>query len=389
MSEKLTRFFASRWGIIAAGATIGLLAPLLQYAGNPKNMGICVACFERDIAGALGLHRAAVVQYIRPEIAAFVLGATMAALLFREFKARAGSAPIVRFVLGIFAMLGALAFLGCPWRALLRFSAGDLNAIVGLAGLAAGIYAGVQFLKAGYNLGRSHKTYSAVGWIMPVMMVGLLLLLIFEVKVSDAGALFFSETGPGSQHAFWLVSLGAGLIIGFLAQRTRFCTMGSIRDLLLMGDTHLISGLGALVVVAIFMNLILGQFGPAGFFGQPVAHSQHLWNFLGMALAGLAFALAGGCPGRQLFLSGEGDGDAAVFVLGMITGAGLAHNFALAGTPDTVVEGVTKVGGISPLGMAAVALGLVVCVIIGLTMREKVEVRVTEGSATPSDVATA
>ncbi len=47
MSEKLTRFFASRWGIILAGAVIGLLAPLLQYAGNPKNMGICVACFER------------------------------------------------------------------------------------------------------------------------------------------------------------------------------------------------------------------------------------------------------------------------------------------------------------------------------------------------------
>ena len=389
MSEKLTRFFASRWGIVAAGAAIGLLAPLLQYAGNPKNMGICVACFERDIAGALGLHRAAVVQYVRPEIIAFVLGATIAALVFREFKARAGSAPIVRFVLGIFAMIGALAFLGCPWRALLRFSAGDLNAVVGLIGLAAGIYAGVQFLKSGYNLGRSHKTYSAVGWIMPVMMVGLLLLLIFKVKVSDAGALFFGETGPGSQHAFWLVSLGAGLIIGFLAQRTRFCTMGSIRDVLLMGDTHLISGLGALVVVAIVMNLILGQFGPAGFFGQPVAHSQHLWNFLGMALAGLAFALAGGCPGRQLFLSGEGDGDAAVFVLGTITGAGLAHNFALAGTPDTVVEGVARVGGISPYGMAAVVLGLVVCVVIGLTMREKVEVRVIEGSATPSNVAKA
>ena len=49
-----------------------------------------------------------------------------------------------------------------------------------------------------------------------------------------------------------------------------------------------------------------------------------IWNFLGMALSGLAFALAGGCPGRQLFLSGEGDGDAGVFVLGMVTGAGLA-----------------------------------------------------------------
>ena len=169
MSEKLTRFFASRWGIILDGAVIGLLAPLLQYAGNPKNMGICVACFERDIAGALGLHRAAVVQYVRPEIVAFVLGATIAALVFREFKARAGSAPIVRFVLGMFAMIGALAFLGCPWRALLRFSAGDLNAVVGLVGLAAGITLGVQFLKSGYNLGRSHATYSAVGWIMPAM----------------------------------------------------------------------------------------------------------------------------------------------------------------------------------------------------------------------------
>ena len=222
MSEKLTRFFASRWGIILAGAVIGLLAPLLQLAGNPKNMGICVACFERDIAGALGLHRAAAVQYIRPEIPAFVLGATIAALAFREFKARAGSAPIVRFVLGMFAMIGALAFLGCPWRALLRFSAGDLNAVVGLAGLAVGIFVGVQFLKSGYNLGRSHKTYAAVGWVMPVLMMGLLLLLIFRVKVSDTGALFFSESGPGSQHAFWLLSLGAGLLIGFLAQRTRF-----------------------------------------------------------------------------------------------------------------------------------------------------------------------
>ena len=82
MSQGLTRFFASRRGIILAGGVIGLLAPTLQKLGNPPNMGICVACFERDIAGALGLHRAAVVQYIRPEIIGLVLGATIAALLF-------------------------------------------------------------------------------------------------------------------------------------------------------------------------------------------------------------------------------------------------------------------------------------------------------------------
>ena len=370
MSDKLTRFFASRWGIILAGAVIGILAPLLQKLGNPPNMGICVACFERDIAGALGLHRASVVQYIRPEIIGFVLGAMIAAYLFGEFKARAGSAPIVRFVLGMFAMIGALAFLGCPWRALLRLAGGDLNAILGLAGLVVGIGIGVWFLKSGYSLGRATKTYTAVGWIMPLIMVGLLLLLIFRPKFSAEGPIFFSETGPGSLHAALLASLAVGLVIGFLAQRTRFCTMGAVRDVILMRDTHLLSGVIALVVVAFVMNLILGQV-KFGFAGQPVAHSSYVWNFLGMTLAGLAFALAGGCPGRQLFLSGEGDGDAAVFVLGMIVAAAFAHNFTLAGSPDKVVEGVVQVGGLTSAGMVAVIVGLAACVLIGLTMREK------------------
>ena len=371
MSERFTRFFASRWGIILTGAVIGILAPLLQKLGNPPNMGICVACFERDIAGALGLHRAAVVQYIRPEIIGFVLGATIAALLFREFKARTGSAPIVRFILGVFAMIGALAFLGCPWRALLRLAGGDLNAILGLAGLTVGIVIGVQFLKSGYTLGRSNKTYAAVGWIMPIIMIGLLLLRVFAVQFSEGGSIFFSEKGPGALFAPLVISLVVGLAIGLLAQRTRFCTMGSIRDVFLIQDTHLISGVAALVIVAFIANLILGQVS-FGFAGQPVAHSSHLWNFLGMVLAGLAFALAGGCPGRQLFLSGEGDGDASVFVLGMIFGAAFAHNFTTAGSPDKIVEGVVQVGGLTTAGMIAVILGLIVCLSIGFAMRERV-----------------
>src|SRR4030066_1994784 len=99
--SNLKNFFGTRWGIILLGICIGILASLLQYLGNPGNMGICVACFERDIAGALGLHRAAVVQYLRPEIMGFVLGAFVAALAFREFKPRAGSAPTVRVVRGM------------------------------------------------------------------------------------------------------------------------------------------------------------------------------------------------------------------------------------------------------------------------------------------------
>jgi uncharacterized protein len=370
MTEYKKQFTATRAGIITAGAIIGILAPLLQYLGNPPNMGICVACFERDIAGALGLHRAAVVQYIRPEVIGFVIGSLIAALIFHEFKARSGSSPLLRFILGNFAMIGALAFLGCPWRALLRLAGGDMNAITGLLGLAAGIAIGVQFLKSGYSLGRSYRNRAAVGWAMPALAIALLLLAIFTPQFSADGPIFSSETGPGAMHAPLLIALAAGLLIGFLAQRTRFCTMGSLRDVILMGDTHLISGIGALIATAFLTNLILGQVN-FGIAAQPVAHSNHLWNFLGMALAGLAFALAGGCPGRQLILSGEGDGDAAIFVLGMVSGAAFAHNFSLAGKPDTLVDGILTIGGISPAGMAAVIIGILVCLVIGFSMREK------------------
>ncbi|MFZ7110231.1 MAG: YedE family putative selenium transporter [Desulfatiglandales bacterium] len=359
----MKNFFATRWGIIGVGALIGILAPLLQKFGNPGNMGICVACFERDIAGAVGLHRAAVVQYMRPEIIGFVLGALVAAYLFREFRPRSGSAPIVRFVLGAFAMIGALVFLGCPWRALLRLAGGDWNAVLGILGLACGIWIGTLFLKGGYNLGRSEKTYTSVGWLMPLTMLGFLVLMLVFPQVqgeAKSGVLFYSLNGPGAMHAPLAVSLLVGLFIGFLAQRSRFCTMGAFRDLILFRQTHLLSGLLALVVFAFFINLILGQFH-AGFAKQPVAHTLHVWNFGGMVLAGLAFALAGGCPGRQLFLAGEGDGDAAVFVLGMVVGAGFSHNFGLASSPN----------GVGPYGIAAVIIGLLVCLFIGFTMRRK------------------
>lgn len=360
----IKNFFATRWGIISVGTFIGIFAPLLQKWGNPSNMGICVACFERDIAGALGLHRAAVVQYMRPEIIGFVLGSLIAAYIFKEFRARAGSAPISRFVLGVFAMIGALVFLGCPWRAALRLAGGDGNAIFGLLGLIGGIWIGTFFLKSGYNLGRSQKTHASVGWLLPLIMLGFLVLMFIfpQIQGQDkSGILFYSQKGPGSMHAPLLVSLVVGLLIGFLAQRSRFCTMGAIRDFLLFRQMHLLLGFITLVVVAFITNLILGQFHP-GFEKQPVAHTMSLWNFAGMLLAGLAFCLAGGCPGRQLFLAGEGDGDAAIFVLGMIVGAGFSHNFGLASSPD----------GIGPYGIHAVVIGLITCLFIGFTMRKEI-----------------
>ncbi|MBN1905022.1 MAG: YedE-related selenium metabolism membrane protein [Deltaproteobacteria bacterium] len=360
---QLKNIFSTKWGIIGVGAFIGVLAALLQKWGNPGNMGICVACFNRDIAGAVGLHRADVVQYMRPEIIGFVIGSLAAALIFKEYKSRAGSAPIVRFFLGVFAMIGALVFLGCPWRGLLRLAGGDWNSILGLAGLVAGIWVGTLFFKNGYNLGRSQKTYASVGLLMPILMAGLLVIMLIFPQIEGQAKndiLFYSLKGPGSMHAPLMISLIIGLAVGFVAQRSRFCTMGAFRDLILFRQSHLLLGIISLVIAAFVINLLVGQFKP-GFAGQPVSHTMHVWNFAGMALAGLAFALAGGCPGRQLFLAGEGDGDAAVFVVGMITGAAIAHNFGLASSP----------AGVGPHGIAAVIIGLIVCLFIGFTMRQK------------------
>ena len=363
--SAIARFLMSRWGPILTGIAVGILAPLLVFWGNPGNMGICVVCFIRDISGALGFHRAGVVQYIRPEIIGFVLGSLGAALAFKEFKPRTGSSPLVRFLLGMFAVFGALVFLGCPWRAYLRLAGGDWNAIFGILGLIVGIGIGIIFLRMGFSLGRSRPAPKAVGWVMPIIMVVLLVLLIVGPQFGRdsegklVGPVFFSTTGPGSQHAALIISLVVGLFIGFLAQRSRFCTVGAVRDAILLRDSRLLYGVLALIVAAFITNFALGQFNP-GFEGQPAAQTNQWWNFGGMALAGLAFTLAGGCPGRQLFLSGEGDADSAMFVSGMLVGAGVSHTYSMA----------SSAAGPGVFGPFIVIIGLIVCVVIGLTMRE-------------------
>ena len=90
---KLEKIKKVRLGVIIAGAAVGLAALILTALGNPTNMGFCIACFLRDISGAVGLHSAAKVQYVRPEIIGLVLSAFIMSVASKEFKARAGSPP--------------------------------------------------------------------------------------------------------------------------------------------------------------------------------------------------------------------------------------------------------------------------------------------------------
>ena len=324
-------------GIIIAGGLVGIISVLLVFFGNPANMGFCIACFIRDISGGIGLHRADVVQYIRPEIIGLVLGAFFISLKNKEFQTKGGSSPFTRFMLGIAVMIGALIFLGCPLRMVLRLGGGDLNALFGIAGFVAGIFVGVIFLNKGFNLKRSYKISKVEGYIFPAVNVGLLVLL-----VASPAFLFFSEKGPGSMHAPLAISLAAGLIVGGLSQKTRLCMVGGTRDMILFKDMYLMYGFLAIIVTSFIGNLAFGYFN-LGFVDQPIAHTDGLWNFLGMSVVGWGSVLLGGCPLRQLILSGEGNTDSVITVMGMLVGAAIAHNFGLASSG----AGVTANGKIA------------------------------------------
>lgn len=349
------KLFDKTWKLALSGVVIGFLVMLLAMSGNPANMAICVACFIRDAAGALKLHTAAPVQYFRPEIVGFVCGSFLISMATKEYRSTAGSAPMVRFLLGAVMMIGALVFLGCPLRMVLRMSAGDLNAYVALIGFAGGVATGSCFLKKGFSLGRAYETKSLSGAVLPVLLAALLVIGV------ATGAYAASTEGPGSKHAPLLLALVVALVIGALAQKSRMCFAGSIRDVILMKNFDLLSIIAALFVVMTVYNIVTGNFH-LSFSGQPIAHSQHLWNILGMYVVGFAAVLAGGCPLRQLILAGQGSSDSAVTFLGMLLGAAFAHNFNLVGS---AAKAATATDAAVPGGPAMPGkIAVIVCIVL-------------------------
>ena len=104
-----------------------------------------------------------------------------------------------------------------------------------------------------------------------------------------------------------------------------------------------------------------------GQFSFSITLNNAIWYFLSMGLVGFAAALAGGCPLRQLILAGEGNTDSMITILGMIFGAAISHNFAIASSPTTV----------NTNGKIAVIVGLILITIIAvlITNQKKNELK--------------
>ena len=374
----------SAWIVGVAGLVIGAISVWLVTQGNPGNMGLCIACFTRDIAGVFGGagFNLGATAYLRPEVMGLILVAGVTAFGFKEFKPRGGSSTVLRFFLGFIFMVAALIFLGCTVRAWMRLGAGDLNALWGVAGIVVGVVVGVFFLKRGFNLGRATRMSggSRILGFVPLAVVAALLVLglaldsgtsvssltvtpkgakstaesaVFvgeEVKkpegatfqdgaivaadgtvVSPAESVAAAKPMPGGSRAPLIISLLAGGVMGLVAQRSRFCTVGGIRDVLLVRRFDLLFGVVGVLIGVFVVSNVLGTF-KLGFEGQPVAHTVAAANFFAMVIAALAAVLLGGCPLRQMIMSGEGDYDAGVAVLGMFFGALFAHYFKINGS---------------------------------------------------------
>ncbi len=324
--------------LVVSGIVAAAVAIMLASNGNPANMAICIACFIRDSSGAMKLQTNETVQYLRPEIIGIIVGACVMAFIGKEFKATAGSSPFTRFALGFIVMIGCLIFLGCPLRMVLRMAAGDLNAWVALIGFAAGILTGVFFLKKGFSLGRAETVKKGEGLILPIVVVALFILSVTTTVFA------VSQSGPGSMHAPVVLSLIGGIAFGMLAQRSRLCFAGGLRDLALVRDGWGLVVIGILFAGVLIFNVVNGSFH-VSFADQPIAHTEALWNILGMYVVGFGVTLLGGCPLRQLVLAGSGSGDSAVTFVGLLVGAAFAHNFGLASSAN----GTTEAGQIATI----------------------------------------
>ncbi len=349
---------------ILMGALIGIGAVLLSWGGNPANTGLCVSCFMENVAGSLGLHDNIRMQYMRPEIPGFVLGAFLLAKTRGQFQAMGGSSPLLRFFIGIFLIIGCSVFIGCPVKMILRITAGDVGALIGVVGMVVGIYVGLEFIERGFQLGTAKEVPAANGYVLPGIMF-----FILALSLLGSPILALSVKGAGAQHAPALWSLAAGLGIGALAQRTQFCITGGVARIFLWGpreimncprSTGLLASLGSFLVFALVANLLTGQF-TFGLVGQPSSNDSYGWAFLGMALVGFGSVLIRGCPLRQLVAAGQGDTDAGATVMGMLVGAALVQNWNMGGNS----------AGTPANGQIAVLAGLALMVIIGLLNRRR------------------
>lgn len=177
-----------------------------------------------------------------------------------------------------------------------------------------------------------------------------------------------------------LVSGLVGLIIGFAAQRSRFCLIGGVRDYMIVRDKYLLKGLYSLIITAALLFFLFGTTGKfkdnmpnypqfmAGTSSSEQAYStcactdsakfvvktesgvkvdfsaikmDHLMiaTLCGAFLIGLVSVLIGGCPLRQHVKAASGNKSALVYLLGFYAAVAIYQFWLVAPVTKFFSEG--------------------------------------------------
>ncbi len=135
-----------------------------------------------------------------------------------------------------------------------------------------------------------------------------------------------------------IVTLLFGILIGWLGQRSGFCSIGGLRDYFMFRHTRLLYGYLALIGGAFVGYLLFWLITPSAFehffwaltsgltpvpgapAGLTIAAYIVLAVICGIAV-GVIGVLLGGCPLRQIVMTSEGNIKSLCFVIGMCIGA--------------------------------------------------------------------
>lgn len=124
-----------------------------------------------------------------------------------------------------------------------------------------------------------------------------------------------------------VVTLVVGIIIGYMGQRSRFCTISGIRDFFLVRDAYRLRGLFGIIIGGIIgfslFGLLGGDFPAFPMTSQGLKVEPLILIPLSVVGAfGMAYfsVMAEGCPFRQHVITGEGRISGFLYIGGLVFG---------------------------------------------------------------------
>lgn len=187
---------------------------------------------------------------------------------------------------------------------------------------------------------------------------------------------FLMDLGPAGLAAGGLL---IGMLFGAMAQRTHFCAMGAVSDMVTFGDSRRFRAWALAAAVAILGTHALSVSGAVDLSRSLYLAPRLNWlgHIAGGALFGFGMVLAGGCTSRNLVRAGAGDLRSGLTLLVVALAAGMtmgglagplrksledATAIALTGPTQSVAD-ITGLTSLSPhalpLGLAGIILFLV------------------------------